>query len=67
VRRGVAKKFSAHTAVDNLVHNPVEICAARAPPPRAALARAVDASFLSIGGAAWKTAASGLGGMRCLR
>jgi len=45
------EKFFRRTAVDNLVHNPVEICAASLPPPRAALARIADASFLSSRGA----------------
>jgi len=43
--------FFRHAAVDNLVHNPVEICPALLPPPPEALARIVDASFLSRRGA----------------
>jgi len=65
--RSVAKKIFWHAAVDNLVHNPVEIFPAPMQPPRAVLATAADASFLSSGGAASKTGRRGLGGKRSLR
>jgi hypothetical protein len=54
-------------AVDNLVHNPVEIFPAPLPPPRAAPVQRVDASFLGSGGATPKTGRHGLGGRRSLR
>jgi len=65
--RGVAKRIFRHAAVDNLVHNPVEIFPAPLQPPRAALAPVADASFLSSGGAAPKSGRRGLGGTRSLR
>jgi len=44
------EKYFRRTAVDNLVHNPVEICAAPLAPPRALPAHVADASFLSSRG-----------------
>jgi len=61
------EKIFGHAAVDNLVHNPVEISPALLQPPRAVVAPVADASFLSSGGAAPKTGRRGLGGTRSLR
>jgi len=66
VRPG-AKKIFGLAAVDNLVHNPVEIFPAPRQPSRAVLARSAGASFLSSGGATRKPLVAGLCGTRSLR